>query len=652
MDQGGKLGRCALAGGFAALALASPAALAQRVGENAVASSGDAFGTTVGSESSGIYNENDTRGLSPIKAGNARIDGIYFDPVATLPGRLRASYGIRVGIAANDYPFPAPTGIVDNRLRSAGDKFVASLNLTKLQYSGHLEELDFQIPLVKDHLSIVLGLGQADTVGGDGSRIPSRAVTVKPVIRAGGAEVSPFYTFVGLYDVHQRPLFVTSGTLIPPLPPVSHYLGQDWAKGATAMTNTGVTVRAPLTTNWSMRGGLFFSQQIRKRNYTEVFSFSGPGNTATHRIISDPRQDNHSLSGEVQFAYRIAEKGKRMQRLILGYRFRQRQNEAGGSDFRSLGTIDITGFDPEPEPTFSYGPVNRGEVRQGAFLLGYQARYPGIGRFNLGLQRAHYRATFLTGATGATTATAENAWLYNASFAVDLADHLEFFAGTQKGLEDSGAAPENAANRNEQLPTTRSTQFEGGLRWKLGKSQLVASLFQITRPYFSFDATNRFVALGDARYRGAEVSLNGHFDRLTVLAGAVAMKPQVTGPGRAVGLAGERPAGTPSLYARADLQYRTDLPGNLTPTLTVLHTGRRAMGSAPLAALGGRQAMLPSLTTLDLGLRAQAKLGSMPVSLRAVMLNVFDTGGWKIVASNTLQPDERRRVMLTLTTDF
>ena len=59
--------------------LACPgAAFAQRAAENAVASSDDAFGTSVGLESTGIYSEGDTRGFSPVKGGNARIDGIYY----------------------------------------------------------------------------------------------------------------------------------------------------------------------------------------------------------------------------------------------------------------------------------------------------------------------------------------------------------------------------------------------------------------------------------------------------------------------------------------------------------------------------------------------------------------------------------------------
>ena len=66
--------------GFAALALPG-LAHAQRANENAVASADDAFGSSVGLEQTGIYSEQDTRGFSPSKAGNARIDGIYYDPV-------------------------------------------------------------------------------------------------------------------------------------------------------------------------------------------------------------------------------------------------------------------------------------------------------------------------------------------------------------------------------------------------------------------------------------------------------------------------------------------------------------------------------------------------------------------------------------------
>ncbi|HKN41271.1 MAG TPA: TonB-dependent receptor, partial [Sphingomicrobium sp.] len=55
----------------------STPALAQRTGENAVTSAEDAFGTSVGNETIGLYSTDEVRGFSPAVAGNIRIDGLY-----------------------------------------------------------------------------------------------------------------------------------------------------------------------------------------------------------------------------------------------------------------------------------------------------------------------------------------------------------------------------------------------------------------------------------------------------------------------------------------------------------------------------------------------------------------------------------------------
>ena len=39
----------------------------------------------------------------------------------------------------------------------------------------------------------------------------------------------------------------------------------------------------------------------------------------------------------------------------------------------------------------------------------------------------------------------------------------------------------------------------------------------------------------------------------------------------------------PSLFARLDANYRTDIFGGLTPTLSIVYTGKRALGARPLA---------------------------------------------------------------------
>ena len=67
---------------------------------------------------------------------------------------------------------------------------------------------------------------------------------------------------------------------------------------------------------------------------------------------------------------------------------------------------------------------------------------------------------------------------------IDLADSLSAYVATQRGLEDSGVAPENAANRDAQLPATKTTQYEGGIKWDFGQgNHLVVAAFEIEKPY-------------------------------------------------------------------------------------------------------------------------------------------------------------------------
>ncbi|RYD91557.1 MAG: TonB-dependent receptor, partial [Sphingomonadales bacterium] len=220
-------------------------------------------------------------------------------------------------------------------------------------------------------------------------------------------------------------------------------------------------------------------------------------------------------------------------------------------------------------------------------------------------------------------------------------------------LEDSGAAPENAANRNAQLPATRSTQYEGGVRWRFAGGQMVVNAFEISKPYFAFDAANVFSEIGKVRHRGIEASLSGtFFQRLSLVAGATAIQARVSGLARDTGLVGKRPTGVPSSYARLDANYRTDIFGGLTPTATVTYTGKRAVGARPLAVLGGSQLSLPGSTIVDIGLRQVFKIGNTPASFRAVVNNVFDKQTWRVVAPNTLYIEERSRFMLVLTADL
>src|SRR3982750_1172386 len=106
-----------IAAGIAALALFPATAHAQRTDDNAVTEADDAFGKTVGDEQVGIYNPDLARGFSPVAAGHVPIEGLYFDMQNNPTDRIIGGSSIHVGISAQGYPFPAPTGIADYSLR-------------------------------------------------------------------------------------------------------------------------------------------------------------------------------------------------------------------------------------------------------------------------------------------------------------------------------------------------------------------------------------------------------------------------------------------------------------------------------------------------------------------------------------------------------
>ena len=90
-----------------------PPAWAQRADENVLTSAQDAFGTTVGQESIGLYSANQARGFSPRQAGNSRIEGLFYQGPSIFGALSRLLVGrtvLRVGISAQSYPFPSPTG--------------------------------------------------------------------------------------------------------------------------------------------------------------------------------------------------------------------------------------------------------------------------------------------------------------------------------------------------------------------------------------------------------------------------------------------------------------------------------------------------------------------------------------------------------------
>lgn len=633
-------------GGLLLALVAAFPAVAQRVSDNAVASAEDAFGTSIGNERVGLYSSTEVRGFSPVTANNIRLEGIYFDRPAAFTDRLVEGNVIRVGLTALNYPFPAPTGIVDYRVRPAGDRLIVSTVLGYGPLGGGRIEIDSQVPIVKERLSVAMGAAVFADEHNSGGDAFLASYAVAPHWRpATGVEVIPFWSRIDTWDRDATPNYLTSGGFLPDAVPRRVYPGPRWADQRNVVTHYGTLAKARLDSRWALAGGLFRSLTDSTRNHALVLTALAPDGTANQRITRDPRQRMQATSGEARVSRSLSD-GERLHTFHLAYRGRDRFSLYGGGQTLDFGRVDVDAVPLVAEPEFTPGAQTREQVRQHTAALGYDGRWRNRGSLSLGLQRTDYRKR-VQRPGAAVAVTHDPAWLYNATLAVEASTRLAFYGSYTRGLEESGIAPDSAANRTQALPAILTSQADAGLRWTLsGGMRLVAGVFDVQKPYFAADESNVFAELGVVRHRGAELSLAGSpLSRLTIVAGAVLMRPRVTGEPVAAGRVGRRPVGQTARLLTFNAQYAVPALEGLSLTFNAAHHGDRVADIQNLV-------VTPPQTILDMGVRHRFALGKIPALLRFQVTNVTNVFDWQVVGSNSFQVNAPRTATLFLTMDL
>src|SRR5687767_1121897 len=124
--------------------------------DNAVKSAADAFGERVGTEQAGLYSETQVRGFDLNDSGAYRIDDAYFSRAAALNDPVLAGVGVRVGVNAVRLAYPAPSGVVNYRLRQAGPANELRLGLGLRDFGTRVVQVDGSFR--QDNLSFAGGL--------------------------------------------------------------------------------------------------------------------------------------------------------------------------------------------------------------------------------------------------------------------------------------------------------------------------------------------------------------------------------------------------------------------------------------------------------------------------------------------------------------
>lgn len=627
--------------GAAALTFAAAAAPATAQ-DNAVASAVDAFGERAGIEQSGLYTESQVRGFDLNDSGAYRIDEAYFSRAQGLDDTVLAGVGVRVGVNAARLPYPAPSGVVNYRLREAGPA-------NELRLGAGLR--DFGTRVLQGDLS--LRAGALSLAGGfiwrpDWRLARGERGSARNAGAVVGWTIAPGHLVRLFGSINDREydgdyaVIATGGAIPPNLRPLHQY-SPSWARTIGTTINLGLLYRGRLHA-FTVDASVFRSRFSLDNADNTLISADAEGNATAVTLRTPERAYRIANTGEIRLA-RGFDTGDFGHHVTLAVRGRRTVTELATSLAIPLGAFDLTTGDPPdvPERPWS-GTRGQDSVTQYIASLGYGLTWRDRVQLRFGVHRTRYDKT-VRSTSGITSERVSNTTDFNVSAVVNLTDRLALFGSWVTGLEESGSAPASAVNREEVLPPVQTEQVELGARYALTpRLTLIGALFDVSKPSQGFRLDRTFGVVGQVGHRGFEVSIAGEITRSTsILAGLVAFDSEVTGELVDAGLVGSNDVGVSQVVANATIVRRFGPNWSLDATLSYL--GERWVDTA-------NSFRAPAVTTLSLGLRHRFRLGGRPADLRVLGSNLLGEEGYLVASSGLLSPVPPRTVRAVLTVSF
>lgn len=626
---------------------ATNAAYAQRATESAAKSADDAFGTSVGNESIGLYSSTLARGFSPTNAGNVRIDGLYFDQQAKLNNRIVAGSTIHVGISTQAYAFPAPTGIADYHLRVPGDRQIVSA-VSYGTTGGALDfEVDSQMPIVDKKVSLGLGASILRIDSDAGTK--GREWTLGAVARwnpGEDSEVIGFWSTLDGCNAPQQHYIYTAGHYLPPPFPLHAFFSQDWAASACRETNFGALTRYFINDAWTFRAGIFRSFLDQPKTFYDYLYNVTPDGAGEDRMVALGPQTFGSYSSDLRLSNTFTT-GKFRHKFDFALRGRDVRRAFGSVDVRVLGPGMVGVKTPVAPYAFNYSPNNHHHSQQGTGGISYNGAWTGVGELTLGLQKTYYHRTNSTPGQP-DMETSADPLLYNVAASIFINQRLALYGSYTRGLEESGSAAPSALNRGEAMPSSITRQIDAGFRFIVTPTvKFVAGVFDVSKPYFNtHPVTIIYGPLGDLRHRGIEVSLSGQvIEGLTVVGGLMWMKPRISGDAVNTGVVGPVAVGPIPWTAVLNLTYAPKAWHGFS-----LDAQINTYGAQVQRADNGLY--LPTSTIANVGARYNFRVSDTPASIRLQAFNVANTLSWTITPSGGMFARSPRSIRLTVAADF
>ena len=179
-------------------------------------------------------------------------------------------------------------------------------------------------------------------------------------------------------------------------------------------------------------------------------------------------------------------------------------------------------------------------------------------------------------------------------------------------------------NGGQDLAPFVSKQTEVGVKYDNGVIGSSLAIFRTDEPRAYVDNTDTFVASGENRHQGAELSVFGSpSENMRLIAGVSYLNAKQDNTGD-VTSDGKRVIGVAKLQSNLNLEYDLAAIEGLTLTGDIIHTGARYADAANTLKVDG-------YTTLDLGARYRTVLAGQDVTLKGMVTNVTGEDYWQSV---------------------
>lgn len=613
---------------------------------NVITQANDAFGSSVGRESIGIYTSASVRGFSAVAAGNVRINSMYFDQIQPLYPMMRETTNIKIGLSAAAYPFPAPTGVVDYKILTPKQSSASSITTAIDSWGGVSLQVD-RDQVFSSSFAIAGSLGiyrNEFRNGTDNSQILSAVAAHWTPME--NVTIQPFWQRSVVRDDDTGPLYIMAGDYLPPKIKRRSFNGPSWLDANTTSNIYGLLARYRIGLNIELETGFFHSRIDTRTDAAHLYTNLDQNGVGRQITILDPPSTYISTSGEIRLSHAFGS-GNFQHKIYLNLRGRQKRRNYDGSDEIDLGLVRLDERRNIELPKTSFTMQSRESLDQSFAGIGYHGKWGQSTEVSAGLQKTYYKK--ITAIPDLSPLTSRSSpWLYNAAIVGTLNPQLAIYGSLVKGLEESGVAPASAVNRNQPLQAIETSQREIGMRWQINRDvRAILGTFRIKKPYFQTSDSGLFEPLGAISNRGFEFSVNGKLrPNFTLVTGGTFNWLKVSGPQVNAGKLGMEPVGLPSRTLRLNLDWKPPVNGTrLSLDIGVSHVSSKWANKS-------NSLRIPDRTLVDLGVRYRIDVGCQPLHLRLVVTNLFDIYGYEPVTSGVFDTIPGRQAFLSFVTEF